>query len=359
VLQPAVFLDRDDTLIHNDGDLADPAGVCLIQGAASAVASLCGLGYKIVVITNQGGVARGKFTEKDVEATHQHIAQLVEKAANGARIDAFYYCPYHPEGTVKKYTREHPNRKPQPGMLLDAAREMRLDLSRSWTIGDQLRDVQAGAAASTRTILLGDEEDQSNAANHHARTLVEAVRIIAKQRDPELASRSPGHPTLQPVDQRKWDAAAVAQLQKTAKPPPPESVNTSNRQPKPFQPWNLPPPPEIGPRVSDAPSDIPHSPPPGISPSSPKPQASSLPPSPSLKTLKQILQELRNQRVSGQGDFSYLTVIAIVMQMVVGVCLLGGLWMGAGDFELFMRWVLSGLIVQGATIVLLLFAGRH
>ena len=113
----AVFLDRDNTLIHNDGDLGDPDAVRLIKGAASAIASLRGLSYKIVVVSNQGGVARGKFTEQDVQAVHERIAQLV-KETSGTVIDRFYYCPYHPEGKTKKYRREHPWRKPQPGMIL-------------------------------------------------------------------------------------------------------------------------------------------------------------------------------------------------------------------------------------------------
>src|SRR5690606_40470943 len=115
----AVFLDRDNTIIHNDGDLGDPEQVFLIQGAASAIASLRGLNFKIIVVTNQGGVARGKYTEADVEKTNQRVADLV-KAASGANIDRFYYCPYHPLGTVEQYKQEHEWRKPAPGMILQA-----------------------------------------------------------------------------------------------------------------------------------------------------------------------------------------------------------------------------------------------
>ena len=85
----AVFLDRDNTLIHNDGDLGDPDEVHLVKGAASAIASLRGLSYKIVVVTNQGGVARGKFSEADVQAVNERIAELV-KATSGSSIDRFY-----------------------------------------------------------------------------------------------------------------------------------------------------------------------------------------------------------------------------------------------------------------------------
>ncbi|MCX5659044.1 MAG: HAD family hydrolase [Planctomycetota bacterium] len=220
----AVFLDRDNTLIHNDGDLGDPAQVKLIQGAASAIASLRGLGYKVVVVTNQGGVARGKYTEADVDAVHQKIHDMV-KSTSATSIDRFYYCPYHPQGTVQQYTREHPWRKPQPGMLLQAAKDMELDLTQSWLIGDQMRDIEAGARAGTRTILLRPDaeeltplkleeiatsrvESQSTGAvvpNFTARNMVEAVRVIAQQRKPE----SPEEMKARERTARKWDAGAA------------------------------------------------------------------------------------------------------------------------------------------------------
>jgi len=243
MIKPAVFLDRDNTLIHNDGDLGDPDRVVLIKGVASAVASLRGLGYAIVVVTNQGGVARGEYTEDDIDAVHERINALL-RPTNGAIVDRFYYCPYHPEGRVKHYTREHPNRKPQPGMLLEAARELNLDLSQSWMIGDQVRDVQAGKAAGVRTILLRDDaphlvpldvdetegiqrlpEEVMDAASGHegdqdqgqppvdrphyyARSLIEAVRLVAQQRKPEAA----GELAAEERATRKWDAQAVAKM---------------------------------------------------------------------------------------------------------------------------------------------------
>ena len=213
---PAVFLDRDNTLIHNDGDLGEPDGVELVQGAAMAVASLRGLGFKVIGITNQGGVARGKYGESDVEAVHERIDALLERGANGADVAGWYFCPFHPRGTVEKYTREHPDRKPAPGMLLRAAEEHRIDLGKSWMVGDSLRDTQAGEAAGCRTVLLhpeagrlsptrlaevakqqaaeaaGDEPDpEAEAAtlahkpDFFAGTLVEAVRVIASQRHTE------------------------------------------------------------------------------------------------------------------------------------------------------------------------------
>src|SRR5688572_19204699 len=116
----AVFLDRDNTLIENDGDLGDPRQVRLIAGAATAVAAMRKMGFQIVVVTNQGGVARGKYGEADVEQVHARISDEVRRES-GATIERFYYCPYHPEAVVGRYRCEHPWRKPQPGMLLQAA----------------------------------------------------------------------------------------------------------------------------------------------------------------------------------------------------------------------------------------------
>src|SRR5262245_3812749 len=143
IVQPAVFLDRDNTLIHNDSGLGDPEQVRLCEGVPTGLRSLRESGYSLVVVTNQAGVARGKFTEADVDSVHQRIATLVDAQARSfGLIDRFYYCPYHPDGTVDEYRRDHPWRKPHPGMILQAARDMGIDLAESWMIGDQERDIQ-------------------------------------------------------------------------------------------------------------------------------------------------------------------------------------------------------------------------
>ena len=207
-MNAAVFLDRDNTLIHNDGDLGDPAQVKLIMGAASAIASLKGLNFKIIVVSNQGGVARGKYGEADVVAVNDRVNELI-RANSGVAIDRFYFCPYHPEGIVERYRREHPWRKPRPGMLLQAAKDFQLDLKACWMIGDQMRDVLAGYASGAVPILIGDpahapaptpavppgvpdERWLQNATAtirveddfFVARNLIEAVRLIGQQRRP-------------------------------------------------------------------------------------------------------------------------------------------------------------------------------
>ena len=184
----AVFLDRDGTVIRNDGDLGDPDAVELLPGAADAMRRLRDAGYTLVVVTNQGGVARGKYDEAAVHATHARLEQVLrERTGLPAVVDAFYFCPFHPEGTVERYRREHPWRKPAPGMLLEAAREHALELPASWMVGDQERDAQAGAAAGCRSILLGTPSAASD-ADFFARDLREAAERIAAEDGPKVAA---------------------------------------------------------------------------------------------------------------------------------------------------------------------------
>jgi D-glycero-D-manno-heptose 1,7-bisphosphate phosphatase len=147
-----VFLDRDGTLIEEVNYLARPEQVKLIPGAAASVRTLNDLGVPVVVVTNQAGVARGYFPEARVADVHAHLSALL--AQFGARIDAYYYCPHHPTAGIGRYRVECDCRKPKPGLLLAAAREMGLDLSRSWMIGDKPCDAGAGRAAGCRTLLV-------------------------------------------------------------------------------------------------------------------------------------------------------------------------------------------------------------
>lgn len=192
-VEPAVFLDRDNTLIANDGDLGDPAAVQLLEGVAEGLAALREAGFRLIVITNQGGVARGAYDESQVDAVHQEIAAQVDlESGRTGVIDRFYYCPYHPEGTVAAYRRDHPWRKPRPGMILQAARDMRLDLARSWVVGDQARDIQAGRAANCHTVLVGTTEEQSEQARPSAvvTTFREAVSLILRESTGRAAGNS-------------------------------------------------------------------------------------------------------------------------------------------------------------------------
>jgi D-glycero-D-manno-heptose 1,7-bisphosphate phosphatase len=148
----AVFLDRDGTLIVERGYITVPEGVELIPGAAEAVTRLREAGWKVFVVTNQGCVAKGMITEDELGLIHFRMVSLL--AEGGAEIDGVYYCPHHPDGEQIQYSVECDCRKPRPGLLERAAGEHGVDLSESVTIGDSLRDLEAGRAAGTRGILV-------------------------------------------------------------------------------------------------------------------------------------------------------------------------------------------------------------
>jgi len=176
----AVFLDRDNTLIHDPGYLSNPADVHLIDGVSDGLKSLTGAGFKLVIVTNQAGVARGYFGENDTRAVNAEVIRQLSEA--GVSIDAVYYCPYHPDGIVEPFNQEHPDRKPNPGMLLRAAKDMDIELARSWMIGDTARDAEAGKRAGCRTICVISEEMSSESpppdADYRCRNISEAASII-------------------------------------------------------------------------------------------------------------------------------------------------------------------------------------
>ncbi len=160
-MRPCVFLDRDETLIANatlpppehphpawkPGDLSDPSRVVLLDGALEACRLMRGAGFALVVVSNQGCVARGSATIEDVEAVNARVDELLVDNAGGALIERFYYCPFHPEGNVPEYAHESELRKPNPGMVIQASKELELDLAASWLIGDMPRDCEAGVNA--------------------------------------------------------------------------------------------------------------------------------------------------------------------------------------------------------------------
>ena len=125
----------------------------MISGAAAAVRRANDAGWKVVVVSNQSGVARGLFPESVLPEIHREISATLLAEA-GAVIDAFYYCPHHPTEGVGAYRVECDCRKPWPGMLLKASIELGIDPSKSWMVGDRVTDLQAGAAAGCRTILV-------------------------------------------------------------------------------------------------------------------------------------------------------------------------------------------------------------
>lgn len=147
----ALFLDKDGTLIRNIPYNTDPDKVELTDGVGPALRSVMQLGFKLIVISNQSGIARGFFAESALEPVRRKIAFLL--AGYGVRIDGFYYCPHYLLGTVAVYSHPCACRKPAAGLFFRAAREQGIDLSRSFTVGDILDDMEAGHQANTTTIL--------------------------------------------------------------------------------------------------------------------------------------------------------------------------------------------------------------
>jgi histidinol-phosphate phosphatase family protein len=145
--RPAVFLDRDGTLIHDVPYLTDPAKVRLLPGAAAAIQQLRDAGFAVVMVTNQSAIGRGMLTEEGLAAIHRELdAQL---AREGTKLDGAYFCPVAPT-TPDRLCIDHPDRKPAPGMILRAAEDLHLDLGRSWMVGDMVSDVLAGMNAGCR-----------------------------------------------------------------------------------------------------------------------------------------------------------------------------------------------------------------
>jgi D-glycero-D-manno-heptose 1,7-bisphosphate phosphatase len=147
-----VLLDRDGTVNEEVCYLSRPEQLRLIGRAAEAIGLLNRAGCKVVIFTNQAGVARGMFDERQLGAVHASLRAML--AEHGARLDAIYYCPHHPEHGVGRYKVECSCRKPKPGMLRQAARDHQLDLARSFVVGDKTIDVEAGQAAGCRTVLV-------------------------------------------------------------------------------------------------------------------------------------------------------------------------------------------------------------
>jgi D-glycero-D-manno-heptose 1,7-bisphosphate phosphatase len=150
--RPAVFLDRDGTVIEEVSYLAHPDQVHLLPSATRAIRRLNELHIPVVVVTNQAGVARGYFPESRVAEVHARLDELL--AQEGARIDGYYVCPHHPTHGVGAFRTECQCRKPNPGLLLRAASELDLLLARSCMIGDKLSDLEAGARAGCRPVLV-------------------------------------------------------------------------------------------------------------------------------------------------------------------------------------------------------------
>ena len=374
----AVFLDRDNTIIENDGYLGDPARVKLLPGAATALASIRALGYRLIVVSNQSGVARGMFDEAAVEAVNDEMSRQLRQQAD-AYIDASYYCPYHPEAPVAEYRVDHDWRKPRPGMLRQAAADFNLDLSQCWMIGDQDRDIAAGAGAGCRTILLKDgdrgpatdAEVLENGAttavmtvspSFVVRTLADAARILARE------GRNPPHPlpSAVPAGAAKSAASpspAAPTPLPSAVPQPAATVRSEPRVPTPAPVKTEPAPAGLEAQRSR------------VNGSSPAPPASS----PQLEQkLDELVVQLRQQNRNAElrPDFSFSAMAAIILQAFAVIALVVGLanYFTAkatytklpDDYFIALithlsaaTWVLVAMVIEGMVIALQLHNRRR
>jgi histidinol-phosphate phosphatase family protein len=330
--RPAVFFDRDNTLIANDGYLGDPSQVILISGAADAIARVRALGYAVVVVSNQSGVARGLFGIDAVRVVNERMNAMLLAANPKAIVDRHEFCPYHPEAVVEAYRQDSPLRKPQPGMLLAAAKALELDLSRSWIIGDAPRDIQAGKSAGCRAILFSDPQIiTSPAAGESAMmepdftvtTLHDAVDII----EGELPAPFPRPP-----------AAASPPARPAALSSPPAAAAPVKRQPAAQSTLNAPP---------TAPRPV------------PKPPQGAVPNDRLVNLAEQILAELRRSGDIAPDDFSVSKLLAGVSQVIVLAILFLGYIQVRTDTAWLEVYVLLALTLQTMTVALLIMSRQR
>ncbi len=195
MVRGAVFLDRDGTVNEEVGYLRDLAKLKLIPGAAAAIRRLNEAGHPVILVTNQSGVARGYFPESLVHDAHALLAEMLGK--EGARLDGIYYCPHHPTAGNSHYTTECDCRKPATGLLVRAAKDMHIDLARSFMVGDKWSDVELGHRAGCRSILVSTGFAADDPGNKRparvkdpdliAHDLAEAVDWILRQDCGEMA----------------------------------------------------------------------------------------------------------------------------------------------------------------------------
>lgn len=183
--QRAVFLDKDGTLIEDIPYNVDPGLIRLGAGAAEGLPRLVAAGFRLIVISNQSGVARGRFAEEALGAVGDRLRDLLAELE--VTLTGFHYCPHHPEGTVPRYAVACRCRKPQPGLILEAARAHGVALESSWFVGDILDDVEAGRRAGCRTVLIdnGNETEWRSSPlrrpDFMAADLAQAARLILSE----------------------------------------------------------------------------------------------------------------------------------------------------------------------------------
>jgi len=189
--RPGVLLDRDGTIIVDSGYVGAVSDVVFLDGAIEAIARLNRAGVPVAVVTNQAGVARGYYELADVDLVHKHMA--AELGRMGAHVDAWFACPYHPDGVVASFARASSDRKPGPGMGLAAAAALDLDLRASWVVGDSACDVGLARGVGAKPFLITGPDAEEDSDVTVVRDLSAAVdHILAElEADPLAVTAAP------------------------------------------------------------------------------------------------------------------------------------------------------------------------
>jgi D-glycero-D-manno-heptose 1,7-bisphosphate phosphatase len=184
----AVFFDRDGTINEEIDFVKNPDELRLIENAAKAIRKINSLGLKSIIVSNQSGIARGFFTETELKIINDRLVELLKK--ENAFLEHIYYCPHHPEGTVKEYSKNCDCRKPKTGLIEKAEKDYNLDLINSFMIGDMLRDLECGLNAGLKTILVRTGKGEETLRilprynyniDYIAKDLIDAVNFIEKK----------------------------------------------------------------------------------------------------------------------------------------------------------------------------------
>lgn len=155
-MKRAVFLDKDGTLVKNIPFDVDPRKIKFLPGVIEGLKILQSSNFKLIVVTNQSGIARGFFKEKEFIEYKNYLKKLLIQ--NGVSVDNFFYCPHYPTGQIPKYTIDCFCRKPMPGLFIKATKELGINLTESWMIGDVLEDIEAGKKAGCKTVLVNESD---------------------------------------------------------------------------------------------------------------------------------------------------------------------------------------------------------
>lgn len=178
----AVFLDKDGTLIKNIHFNVNPQKIKFLPGVIDGLKFLQKINFKLIIVTNQSGIARGFFKEKEFIEYKNYLEKLLMQ--NGVYVDSFFYCPHYPAGQVQKYAIDCLCRKPMPGLFIKATKELDINLSGSWMVGDVPEDIEAGKKAGCKTVLINRSNEvdwkfnKLNMPDYIVKSFIQAVKLF-------------------------------------------------------------------------------------------------------------------------------------------------------------------------------------